>query len=190
VSIKVDRNYGNWTVTGPPQPYIYVSQLHGNTVHRKAWKVPCQCKCGRISMVNYQNLRRGLSTQCVACAKTRTGQIIAQRHIKAAKRLTAFGETKTLREWADDPRCTCVSVTTLYNRGAKFDSHEKIISWDGIGSQRKLTDAQIKEIYSRNGTGEAGRSLAKEFGISESLVSRIRNGTRHADITGAGDRAL
>lgn len=46
--------------------------------------------------------------------------------------------------------------------------------------QRKLTDADVIEIRRRKDTATR-RALAKEFGVSQSLVSMIVNGVRHAN---------
>lgn len=40
----------------------------------------------------------------------------------------------------------------------------------------KLTAEQSREIYRRVHAGEEGHSLAKEFGLSDATISRIKNG--------------
>ena len=40
----------------------------------------------------------------------------------------------------------------------------------------KLTDEQVKEIHERANSGEKGRALAAEYGISTSVVSKIKRG--------------
>jgi len=53
--------------------------------------------------------------------------------------LTAFGETKTVSQWADDKRCP-VSANTLYQRVEKNWPHEKAITKPSI--QKKTRSSQ------------------------------------------------
>ena len=43
----------------------------------------------------------------------------------------------------------------------------------------KLTQDQADEIRQRQATGELGKNLAEEFGISQATVSRIKHGVRY-----------
>lgn len=49
----------------------------------------------------------------------------------------------------------------------------------------KLTESDVKDILSRLKAGETGRSLANEYGVSETTISMIKNGNNWAHI---GDR--
>lgn len=44
------------------------------------------------------------------------------------------------------------------------------------GSPRKLTADQVREVRARLRGGETGSSLAKQFGVHKSQISRIKNG--------------
>ena len=48
----------------------------------------------------------------------------------------------------------------------------------GPNPVQKLTDAQAAEILRRRRDGERGKDLAKEFGVSDSLVSLLKKGKR------------
>lgn len=52
-------------------------------------------------------------------------------------------------------------------------------------SHRKLTDAQISEIFSRKNSGESNAILMKEFGVSKSAINRIASGLTWGHITRA-----
>jgi hypothetical protein len=48
---------------------------------------------------------------------------------KDAVLLSAFGETKTLSEWVEDPRCPVKNTNTLYNRAVRKSwSHEEAVT--------------------------------------------------------------
>jgi hypothetical protein len=50
-------------------------------------------------------------------------------------------------------------------------------------ARRKLTEAQVWEIRHRHQSGEQGKVIARDFGISQSLVSNIIHGLRYGEIT-------
>lgn len=49
-------------------------------------------------------------------------------------------------------------------------------------SQSKLSEEQVREIRSRLTEGESGSSLAKEFGLSDATICRIRYGHRYRSV--------
>ena len=55
----------------------------------------------------------------------------------------------------------------------------------GLRRHAALTYDQIKEVYARYHSGETGRSLADEYGVSKSTVFRIASDGHFSDITGA-----
>ncbi len=50
----------------------------------------------------------------------------------------------------------------------------KVANRGHLHPQSKLTEAQAREIRTRANAGELGRLLAKEFGISQNIVSKIK----------------
>jgi HNH endonuclease len=65
--------------------------------------------------------------------------------------------------------------------GNPGNDHPDNLEWgtqaDGSkNAHAKLTEAQAKEIKQRRASGESGRSLAKEFGVSQSTICDIHKG--------------
>jgi hypothetical protein len=58
-----------------------------------------------------------------------------RRNRRITPMLTAFGETKPLADWAEDPRCA-VGYTTLSERYHKDWSHEQMITLPNVRGQR------------------------------------------------------
>lgn len=57
----------------------------------------------------------------------------------------------------------------------------------GIENNRaKLTEKEVIEIYERANSGDSGRMLAREFGISTSVVSKIKRGQNWTHLTKGG----
>jgi hypothetical protein len=52
----------------------------------------------------------------------------------------------------------------------------------GLRPAAKLTPAQVAEIRRRLGEGEQQSELAKEFGVSQTQMSRIKNRTRWGEV--------
>lgn len=48
------------------------------------------------------------------------------------------------------------------------------------GSAHKLTDKDIDEIKERLSNGEFGSQIARDYDVSEAMISRIKNGSRHS----------
>lgn len=53
-------------------------------------------------------------------------------------------------------------------------SENQLDIYDYRGYHHRLTPADVRSIRSRLGSGENGRSVAKDFGICESMVSAIK----------------
>jgi len=53
----------------------------------------------------------------------------------------------------------------------------------------KLTAAKIREIAARIADGEKQRLLAREYGVSEALISNIKHGKCWTHVERSGERA-
>jgi hypothetical protein len=176
---EVEKEYGEWTVIGEPIQRLIKSYTCG-AGYQNGWMVPCECSCGRRDLVNYQNLKRGLSEGCIVCGNhtPRKG---------GGKRPTiyeAFGENKTIAEWAKDKRCPC-TATTLYKFLRSGLTLEEGMARAHSQEWRRgmLLHEQVREIYRRIYAGEAGADLAREFDVYESTVSRIKLGKLYRRVT-------
>lgn len=110
---------------------------------------------------------------------------------RSNRRLTAFGESKTLKQWSHDARCL-VEYSTLQFRAASGWPAEMALTaplktqfrqFNRNADRRcKLTDKQVRELLSASGTqGE----LAERFGITQSGVSVILR--RHRKLQHGGE---
>lgn len=50
----------------------------------------------------------------------------------------------------------------------------------------KLSDSEVMEIYRRRASGENGKSLAREYGVSDAMVYDIANGKKWKHLTQKG----
>jgi len=93
--------------------------------------------------------------------------------------LTAFGETKPLPTWAEDPRCV-VSESCLRQRVAvRGWDVERALSTPEIDAQKPaLSNAQQEEVKAKRLAGALLRELAAEYGVSISMVHRYVSGGR------------
>jgi hypothetical protein len=67
------------------------------------------------------------------------------------------------------------------NVADKMSKGRHAIAWGEKNGQSTLTDKQVREIRKRLKAGALQREIASEFGISQPLVSMIKNGrTRNA----------
>jgi HNH endonuclease len=75
----------------------------------------------------------------------------------------------------------CVNPAHLF-LGSARDNAQDALKKGRVG---KLTDAEVATIRNRREAGEPGVVLAREFGVSAALVSRIVRGTRRiGDLAG------
>lgn len=92
------------------------------------------------------------------------------------KLLEAFGEFKTLHQWAQDPRCTvCAAYLGVLMREGK--TLEEAITWKTGKRQQKLEDpkTQLKKKMDKDWIKrfcEAGGSLTKLYLPNEEVVNR------------------
>lgn len=182
----IKKYYDKWTVIGKPIPFLNKNSVI-KSGYQTRWKAPCECACGRRDLIDIQNLMNGRSGQCVVCGNKESGKRIATAAKRLAIRIEAFGERKTLEEWAKDPRCVCRTHRGLYTRlkrETEMSPEDIIVSTaPRKGRRRKLTSDQIREVYKRANAGERGIDLAIEFKISGSIISEIKTGKAYADAT-------
>ena len=75
-------------------------------------------------------------------------------------------------------------VTAEENRQYNY-KHDKAVNINGIRNPKsKLTTQQVFEI-AEGWQCKSNVTLAKEYGVSISVITRIRNGTRYKELTGA-----
>lgn len=104
---------------------------------------------------------------------------------------TAWGETKSASDWLSDPRCAVKDRRLVRHRvfvegwdveralsTPKQTDPTAYVPRGGRSRSAKLTDEQVAEIRDRLAAKESGASLARQFGVSVSLISSIRLGKR------------
>lgn len=80
--------------------------------------------------------------------------------------ITAFGETKSLRQWSDDPRCSVEPPTLLARIRADWDA-EKAIATPSRGSRPERVAESVR-LY---GEGASVQQIAERMGVSRSSVA-------------------
>ncbi len=99
--------------------------------------------------------------------------------------LSAFGECKTVAQWARDSRCRVQRCTLLVRHHLGWPDEFAISKPAGaryfnMGPTRKLSDVTVREI--RLST-EDQYAVAMRLGISQATVSRVRSGKQYADVS-------
>jgi len=101
------------------------------------------------------------------------------------------GKTKILSDWAKEIN---ISVQSLYNRLTKYGysveeafnlklNHYKGQNFSGEKNpMSKLTISEVKQIKKLLLSGEKIVSLAKQFNVSNSVISNIKNGHRWKEV--------
>jgi hypothetical protein len=98
------------------------------------------------------------------------------RNTRRNRLITASGETRTLGEWAEITGLAYAAIRSRLNLGwshaealGKIPHHRKPRKHPG----RKLNEDQVRDIKA---SSVSGAELARTYGVSKSLISRIRNG--------------
>jgi hypothetical protein len=106
-------------------------------------------------------------------------RLVNCRNKRSTRFLTAFGETKSAPDWADDERCV-VSYDTLMCRIDKYqwDAERALVSPVGLEGRAnvKLTLEKARAIRARYSSGETAIALASEFGLTRAYVYTILSG--------------
>ena len=170
----VEKEYGEWTVEGKPLQILVKKK--GASGYQNKWMVPCKCSCGRRDLVSYQNLRLGLSKGCIVCGNH------TPRNSKRPTFYEAFGESKSLKQWAEDDRCPYCAGTLRKRIQSGLTLEEAITYPQHHG---KLTNEKVLEIYRRVHAGEKIAELGKEFNVHESNISCIKTGKTYRRVTKA-----
>jgi hypothetical protein len=106
-----------------------------------------------------------------------------QRNKRDSYILTAFGETKPLVAWIEDPRCV-VEYQTAWHRikrgGWSADEALSTPPADSNAPGAKLTPQQVLEI--RGSPSKSARELAAQYGVSRSTINNVRAGVTWGDL--------
>jgi hypothetical protein len=129
---------------------------------------------GRI----FQELRSSLSDNGYHTVKINNGQTIRRHTLVAETYLTPRPQGQEVRHKNGNPGD---DQHTNLEWGTRAENMSDAIrhgttTRGGKNAMAKLTEAQAREIKSRRATGESGRSLAREFNISEQTVALIKTG--------------
>lgn len=104
---KVGEKFGKLTVIG----------FAGR--ERRMDMISCRCECGTEKIVQKRHLQQGLTRSCGCLRKKVVG-------------VTAFGETKSVTEWSEDPRCVVTVNALMYRIRAGNMSPEQAITAPSI----------------------------------------------------------
>lgn len=80
----------------------------------------------------------------------------------------------------DDPRC--VNPDHLF-LGTPLDNTRDMEAKGRDTKNQKLDDAQVLEIRAARSAGESLKTLAARYGVAQSCISRIANGTRRVTVS-------
>jgi hypothetical protein len=101
------------------------------------------------------------------------------RNTRLTRMLTAFGETKSLPDWVDDPRCS-VRASTIRTRLYSGEPVESAISRPpehpsvGRTVSVALSDQDLEDISTMLDLGQSQASIARHYGLSSSRMHRIK----------------
>lgn len=139
----------------------------------------------RLATPNYhsmhQALRRKTRGPCRKCGRAATEW--ALKADASERRLDPNGLTFSTQESDYEPMCTRCHRREDGNTKTLWARHRDLMlsriprGPSHVGNC-KLNLDQVKEIKARCAAGETGRSIAKDFGVSEGTISNIRNGKR------------
>jgi hypothetical protein len=125
-----------------------------------------------------------------------------------AKRLHAFGETKSAREWAADSRCTVAEATIHYRISHGWSEHDAVTVGpmeaprktvgDHNGARMRpetrprgsrvvtslLDEERVARLKRRRQEGATYADLVSEFGVSKTQVGRILTGKSWRHVAG------
>lgn len=124
IAARLDRGWPpSRAVFDPPTRPQRVISAFGETKNVSGWVRDPRCKVGRDQLQRL--LRNGLSPEAAM-----RGTSYTRRH----RRISAFGETKSIPDWAADGRCP-ISLRTLRNRLSSGWPPEKAINTPPRGSK-------------------------------------------------------
>jgi hypothetical protein len=112
-----------------------IAYSHSDDTGQAVWN--CMCECGAKRQMQAYFLKSGHILSC--------GCLARDRLTEKAKRYEAFGESKTMREWANDPRCS-VRFSTLAERIRVGWSFEKAIATPPRSKTRQTKTGQREAL--------------------------------------------
>jgi len=103
-----------------------------------------------------------------------------QRNRSGNRLISAYGETKTISEWVEDPRCS-LTHTGLTNRLQLGISPEQAISCPPTdrylrGNRLSLTNEQALAAHKMACAGKSSAAIARELGTSKHTILRLVRG--------------
>lgn len=111
---------------------------------------------------------------CEEMSKNVPTSVIAEKlgYTDKKDRQKVYSVCKCLRD-----RELWIDISSLYDF-SEYDVRANL-------TNSKLTEDEVKHIWSRLSNGESISSLSKEYNVSKSAISAIKTGKRWADVTGA-----
>lgn len=72
----------------------------------------------------------------------------------------------------------CCNPQHLYAGTDADNSRDRVIDGSHAGEKHHSAKLKLSDVIAIRSSGETGRALAKKYGVRESQISRIKNGTR------------
>ena len=160
IGIKI----GDRRIIGVATPIIYVYKRKKQKVIFKRYK--CECKCGKISIVLFRDLKNRKSDRCKACSqKLRrkilpTGTKLGSRIIIGGEKFIKIGCARTYTYLC---KCKCGKITRVTSSYLKKEKHNYCKKC--AGNLKKLAVTLPKKIIIGSQIGKwtvTGNSIYKE----------------------------
>jgi hypothetical protein len=206
-SVEVASGCREWTRCARPYGELNIGRHCAVVAHRAAWllahgDIPAGMvvahKCDNPRCINVEHLYVGTQLQnvadTIARGRARKPRLLGERNPQAALTETLVLELRARYARGD---CTAVDLANEYGLSATTVGPAiKGTTWTHVpgaipltnrrqrnfGGRPKLTDEQAVEILE---SGEPGVVLALRYGVSTSLISKVRRGFRWGAAIGA-----
>lgn len=171
----------------------YARSLRGRVLEKgderhgtRTGAVGYRCPCSRCALWRRQERVRRRQVHPRPHHRLRRSRVRARRTTAWSMDgpVTAFGETRTARGWALDPRCPDVSPSTIIGRLRAGWTPEEAVTTRSRqrrgSSYRKLTDYTVTKIRRQAAEGAVLDDLARQYAVSLAYISSIvANKARH-----------
>jgi hypothetical protein len=126
-----------------------------------------RCDCGTEKIIDINAIRCGKIKDC-GCGFKKN---IARSNAERARKILAFGESKTISRWVQDPRCQ-VKIHTLIRRLNDDWESEDAISTPNEWIPHDWTEQEIEYVKS-NYTDMSMQEIADVCGVTKHRVRRL-----------------
>ena len=85
-------------------------------------------------------------------------------------KVTWNGETRSVAQWARDPRCKVTAATLAARIRSRWPTEEAVTTPSGGRSRRQLSPSQSEDVVQRFLSGESVATLARHFSVGRNVI--------------------